>query len=56
MSPEEFADHAANQSGEDGAGIGACRVLCKNSNDTAAQRLRDDGFVASSRMMKAHFS
>jgi hypothetical protein len=41
---------------DDGAAWEGCRVLCKNSNDNAAQRLRGDGFIAKSCSAATHFS
>jgi hypothetical protein len=32
--------------GDDGVARNECRVRCKNSNDSAAQRLRGDRFIA----------
>jgi hypothetical protein len=40
---------------DDGAARNECRVLRKNSNDDAAQRLRGDAIVASIQPMKVHF-
>jgi hypothetical protein len=41
---------------DDGVALESCRVLCKNSNDNAAQRVRGGGFIAKSCSKAAHFS
>jgi hypothetical protein len=43
-------------SGDDGAARNECRVPRKNSNDSTARQVRDDGFIAETPSPAAHFS